>query len=396
MRQRIRLLGRLRNVLPIDDLAIVASDRKGEFDLTKLPTTVTLSADDVAALKAGQAVSGTTGKVAFAVAPGTGPRGRQFLVATTQRIDTALGATVRLFLWASLATILLAVAAATMLGRWLARPIRDVSAATHAIADGQLSTRVEDPPVGRTDEVADLQRSINRMAGNLERSRALEQQFLLSVSHDLRTPLTSIGGYAEAIADGTIEPTRAAGVIRSESRRLERLVADLLDLAKLQSKSFTFVVTDVDLSAAVHTATDGAAGGVDAIAFQPVTTGPVVVRADPDRLAQVLANLVENAGKYARQNVIVSSRVEHGRGVVTVDDDGPGISPHDLPHVFERLYRARHAPERRENSSGLGLAIVKELVEGMGGQVAAGEVPTGGARLSFWLPVTTSGSDNRS
>ena len=112
------------------------------------------------------------------------------------------------------------------------------------------------------------------------------------------------------------------------------------------------------------------------------------MQADPDRLAQALANLVENAGKYATSAVMVSTRAEGRWAVLTVDDDGPGIAPHDQPHVFERLYVARHEPERRENSSGLGLAIVRELVTGMGGEVAADSAPNGGARLSIRLPLS--------
>ena len=389
LRQRVKFLGSLRKVLPLDDLAIVVSNRQGEFNLAELPAGVTLTDAEVAALKAGSTVSGTRGRVAFAVAPAAGPRGRQFLVATTRKVDSGLGAAIRMFLWASLATILLAFAAAYLLSRWLARPIIEASRVTHAIADGDLAARVAEPTADRNDETADLQRSINRMAATLERSRSLEREFLLSVSHDLRTPLTSIRGYAEAIGDGKVDAQRAASVIHSEARRLERLVADLLDLAKLQSRSFSFDIGPMDLSAAVHTAVAGAAGSRDDVTFHPVASASVPVLADPDRVAQVLANLVENAGKYATNNVIVSCRTEGGRGLVTVDDDGPGIPAHDLPHVFERLYTARLAPQRKENSSGLGLAIVRELVEAMGGQVAAGDAPNGGARLSFWLPLAT-------
>ena len=111
------------------------------------------------------------------------------------------------------------------------------------------------------------------------------------------------------------------------------------------------------------------------------------MQADPDRLAQALTNLVENAGKYARSTVVVSARAEGTWALVTVDDNGPGIAEHDQPHVFERLYVARNLPERRENSSGLGLAIVRELVTAMGGDVAAGPAPNGGARLSIRLPL---------
>jgi two-component system sensor histidine kinase BaeS len=235
--------------------------------------------------------------------------------------------------------------------------------------------------------LAELQRSINHMADSLERGRVLEQQFLLSVSHDLRTPLTSIRGYADGIHDGHVEPSRGAAVIRQEAQRLERLVSDLLLLARLQSRSFTLDMVDLDLTAAVHTAAEGAAGSTTDVVVHAITSGPVPVHADPDRLAQVLANLVENGTKYARANVFVSCRVEDGRAVCTVDDDGPGIGEADLPHVFERLYTARQRPDRTENPSGLGLAIVRELVTAMGGDVAAGAAPNGGARLSFWLPV---------
>lgn len=225
------------------------------------------------------------------------------------------------------------------------------------------------------------------MAESLERGRVLEQQFLLSVSHDLRTPLTSIRGYADGIHDGHVEPARGAAVIRQEAQRLERLVSDLLLLARLQSKSFTLDMIELDLTAAVHTAAEGAAGATTDVVVHAITSGPVPVHADPDRLAQVLANLVENGAKYARANVFVSCRVEDGRAVCTVDDDGPGIGEADLSHVFERLYTARQRPDRTENPSGLGLAIVRELVTAMGGDVAAGAAPNGGARLSFWLPV---------
>jgi len=249
-----------------------------------------------------------------------------------------------------------------------------------------------EPRANHHDELAELSRSVNGMAAALERSRSLEQQFLLSVSHDLRTPLTSIRGYAEAINDGNVDPQRAAAVIRAESARLERLVADLLDLAKLQAKSFTFHLQSVDLSAAAHTVTDAAAGSQPGITFQPVTSGPLMVSADQDRLAQALAKLVENSGRYARRVVIVSARAEGEWAIVTVDDDGPGIAPDDLPHVFERLYVSRHQPERKESSSGLGLAIVRELVTAMGGEVMAGAAPTGGARMSIRLRLDRGGA----
>ncbi len=386
LRQRLRLLATVRKVVELDDITVLVVGAAGKVQ-GELPAALSMDDIQLDTLLAGSSVADNHGRLAFAAAPAEGPAGRHYIVVITRQVEAGLGASLVLFVWASGATILLALGAAYLLGRRLTRPIREASAATQLIAAGNLATRLPEPPPGEHDELAELARSVNGMAAALERSRGLEQQFLLSVSHDLRTPLTSIRGYAEAIADGNVEPQRAAAVIRAESGRLERLVADLLDLAKLQARSFTFSMTTVDVAAAVHTATASAAGSRPGITFHPVTTGPLLVGADPDRLAQVLANLVENAGKYATSAVLVSARADGHSAVVTVDDDGPGIAAHDLPHVFERLYVARHQPERRESSNGLGLAIVKELVAGMGGEVSAGAAPSGGARLSVRLPL---------
>ena len=387
LRNRLRVLSALREIVNFDDITVLVVGKDGAVQTTDLPSGLSLDDLRLDTLTTGQAFADNRGRLAFAAAPTTGPAGRQFVVVVTRRIEAGLGAAFRLFLWAAGATILLGLGAAYLLGRRLSRPIRDASGATMQIAMGNLATRLREPPSNQHDEVAELSRNINVMAATLERSRGLEQQFLLSVSHDLRTPLTSIRGYAEAIADEKVDPKRAADVIRSESHRLERLVADLLDLAKLQARAFSFTMSAVDLSAVAHTAAAGAAGSATGISIQPVTTGSVMVTADPDRLAQVLANLVDNAARFARTTVMVSVRADGGRAVVTVDDDGPGIALIDLPHVFERLYVSRHQPARKESPSGLGLAIVRELVEGMGGEVAAGAAPGGGARLSVWLPM---------
>ena len=386
LRNRLRLLAAMRQVVELDDVSVLIVPPGGQIQ-GDLPTSLSIDDIQLEVLATGQSTASNRGKLAYAAAPAAGPNGRQYIVVVTRRIDPGLGPSFRLFVWASGATILLALGAAYLLGRRLGKPIREASAATQQIAAGRLGTRLSEPPATQHDELAELARSINGMAAALERSRGLEQQFLLSVSHDLRTPLTSIRGYAEAISDGNADPQRAASVIRSESARLERLVADLLDLAKLQSKAFNFHLQPVDLSAAAHTVTDAAAGSQSGITFQPVTSGPLMVSADPDRLAQALANLVENSGRYARRVVIVSARAEGEWAVVTVDDDGPGIAPDDLPHVFERLYVSRHQPARNESPSGLGLAIVRELVTAMGGEVVAGAAPAGGARMSIRLPL---------
>ncbi len=195
------------------------------------------------------------------------------------------------------------------------------------------------------------------------------------MSHDLRTPLTSIRGYAEAIADGTApEPAAAGEVILTESRRLERLVRDLLDLARLESHQFTLALTPVNLVDVAAATVDGFRPDAEANRIRLVMVGAtdsITVRADPDRLAQVVANLVDNAMKYASSTVTIGTSLDDGRATLVVDDDGPGIATEDLPHVFERLYVSRHQPVRKETGSGLGLAIVHELVLAMGGTVVA-------------------------
>ncbi len=180
-------------------------------------------------------------------------------------------------------------------------------------------------------------------------------------------------------------------MILTESRRLERLVRDLLDLARLESRQFTLAVSEVDLVDVAAATVDGFRPDAQANGIElsmTGATGGLVVRADPDRLAQVVANLVDNALKYARANVTVRANREGTTAILVVEDDGPGIAPEDLPHVFERLYVSRHEPVRRETGSGLGLAIVHELVVAMGGTVTAEAAPAGGARMAVRLPAT--------
>ena len=183
-------------------------------------------------------ISGHNGALVYAATSVVDARRGGAVLVLTQSSSLDLGPTVRWFLVVSAATVLLGALVASRLSRRLTQPLREADTATHRVAAGDLTARV--PVPSGDDELADLARSINSMAATLERSKGLEQQFLLSVSHDLRTPLTSIRGYAEAIADGAApDYVAAAEVILTESRRLERLVRDLLDLAQLESRQFT-------------------------------------------------------------------------------------------------------------------------------------------------------------
>ena len=390
-RRRLRALRSLSKALDIDGIAVLTTDRKGDLVGDTLPAGIAVSRIDQQALSRDGVIGGNAGNIVFAAASTNLPLVGQTVVVITRAANAALGRSVRLFLLASALTLLAAAAVAVWLGRRLTAPDRLASLATQRVAAGELHTRLPEPAAVDHDDLAELTRSINTMAASLERVRVLEQQFLLSVSHDLRTPLTSIRGYAEAIIDAAAEPQAAAGVIRSEANRLERLVADLLDLAKLQTKGFSFSIAPIDLSERARSDTSGfvPAAQTRGLTIRCDSDSPVVVLADPDRLSQIIGNLIENALRYARQSVVVTVGWAGAHGIVTVDDDGSGIPAADLPHVFERLYVAREQPTRRESSIGLGLAIVKELSEAMGGRVLAGSTERGGARFSVYLPLAS-------
>jgi two-component system sensor histidine kinase BaeS len=356
-----------------------------------LPTGV--SADDLDALSEQATVSGHHGSLVYAAALTQSPRGR-IAVVLTRNLPSA-GAGVSFFLIAAGLALVIAGAVGDRLGLRIARPLEAAEAATRQIATGDFDARV--PTLASADaELVSLAASINAMAENLARLRGLERQFLLSVSHDLRTPLTSIRGFAEAIADGaTDDDVRAADVIAAEARRLERLVRDLLDLARLDAREFSLNRHDVDVGAVVAETAEGfrreiANAGLD-LDVQLDGAG-AMARADPERLAQVVANLVENAFKFATHRIVVE--VEAGGRMVTVavTDDGPGIPAADRDRVFDRLYQPDREPgvQPRKVGSGLGLAIVAELVTAMDGTVRATEGPAGGTRVLVTLPAASS------
>jgi two-component system sensor histidine kinase BaeS len=373
----------------------------GGRTIDQYPTGVQPSDIDLDKLRNGETLSGNHGSLVYAAAPAdvgarsANGRGVLAVVVLTREADTPLRPAIGWFLVAAIATLAIGALVAWRFGRRLTRPLREAEEATRHISAGDLSTRVHVSKPGSKDELTSLAESINAMAETLERSKGLERQFLLSVSHDLRTPLTSIQGYAEAIADGALpSPSDGGAVILTEARRLDRLVDDLLDLAKLESRQFSLALEPVDLADVVAATVDGFRPEADdaSIALElHAPQEPITVEGDADRLAQVTGNLVQNALKYARSRILVAVGVTDTWARLDVIDDGPGITAEDQPHVFERLYVARRQPDRRETGSGLGLAIVRELVTAMQGQVSASATidadgTTAGACLSVFLP----------
>jgi two-component system sensor histidine kinase BaeS len=363
-----------------------------------LPNGVSVDDLDLDALRDGETQDGRAGSTVFTAIPLT-PTGT--LVPVLVLADTVntqpFGDSGGAVLGAAILALVVAAAIAAYLARRMTRPLAAMETTARAIATGDLSARVDEEHV-RDDELGTLAHAINAMAQELEDSRGHARAFLLSVSHDLRTPLTSIRGYAEAIADGTVEGAdarvRAAEVISTESRRLERLVADLLDLARLDTRQFSLRPLTVDARAVVAETVEAfqpAAADIDVVLVMG-EGDPVTVRSDPQRLAQIVANLVENALKFAgaRVDVDVEAGVGDGEGgfEVTGRDDGPGITPTDLPRVFDRLYTSRAVPGRAVGT-GIGLAIVRELAVAMGGTARAESDGTTGTRFVVRIPTAT-------
>ena len=229
-----------------------------------------------------------------------------------------------------------------------------------------------DPSRSDVGELETLRDSLNQMAAHLEDLRDLDRQFLLAVSHDLRTPLTSILGYAEAIMEGEVEdPTHAARVVVGEANRLERLIGDLLDLARLDAHQFALNLDKLDAATVVSNAAASLRYAAEAalVTLVVYADDPVTIVGDRDRIAQIVSNLIENAMRFAQTQVEVRCEATRdGFVVITVSDDGPGIAEEDRPRIFERHYSSVRRPGRSAGT-GLGLTIVSELVAQMGGTV---------------------------
>jgi two-component system sensor histidine kinase BaeS len=281
------------------------------------------------------------------------------------------------------AGIALAALAAFVLAGWIARPVRRVVDATRHLAEARDPEPV---PIEGAYEVARLAQAFNDMAEQLVQARAAEKQFLLSVSHELKTPLTAIRGYAEGVEDGAFDVDEAVATIMAEAARLERLVRDLLDLARMNRTDFSIHRENVDLAETAREAVrryeaQARDFGVTLEEFAPAAAPAV---ADRDRVLQVTSNLVENALRLTPPGGVV--RVTAEPGVIIVEDSGPGLRREDLPHAFERFYLHTRYSSDRTVGTGLGLSIVKELTQGMGGSVDVESAPERGTRFTVRVP----------
>jgi signal transduction histidine kinase len=273
------------------------------------------------------------------------------------------------------------------LTRRIVRPLGALSAAADEIAGGDYA--VDLPPTRGKDEISTLSRSFADMAAKLAESEALSRNFLMSVSHELRTPLTAIRGHVSAVREGVIDDPdlRAASlrVIEEEAMRLERLVGDVLDLAKLDAHRFTVLQEEVDMERLCERAftTFGEEARRRAIDYRSDIRAHPVILTDGDRVLQIISNLLSNAFRWTPEGGRISLELgaENGTVSVAVNDTGPGISAEERERIFRPFW------SRDGGGTGLGLAIARELANALGGRIEVRSQPGLGSRFELSLPA---------
>jgi len=284
---------------------------------------------------------------------------------------------------------LLALGGTVLVSRRVLRPIRALTAAAGLLGEGDLARRV---PVQGRDEMAELARSFNRMAGSLQEAEHRQRRLIADVAHELRTPLSNLRGYLEALKDGVVSgDPRLFDNLHREAVLQQRIVDDLQDLALAEAGVLAYHRTEVDLAELLATCRTAHQAAADAagVTLDVEAGAPVVVQADPDRLRQVLGNLVTNAIRATPAGGSVTLRLtvtDLGPRVVRVIDTGAGIDPADLPHIFDRFWRADRARGRATGGGGLGLAIAKQIILDHCGQITATSRLGRGTTVTVTLP----------
>ena len=291
---------------------------------------------------------------------------------------------------AGLAAGIVALALGFVVFRGITAPLGRLTRAAHAVAEGDLSQRVQ---IRSGDEISDLGAAFNTMAGNLERGEQIRREMTADIAHELRTPLSVIQGNLEAVLDGVYPPdAEHVQPALDQAQLLARLVEDLRTLALAEAGQLSLSLQSTDVAELVkRVSASFETKAADKHVILSVNAPPALpqVRADGQRIAQVLTNLLGNALRYTPEGGSVDIRLqaEQQSILIGVKDTGSGISPQDLPHVFDRFYRADKSRSREGGGSGLGLAIARSIVEAHSGRIWAESEIGKGTSISFALPI---------
>ncbi len=310
------------------------------------------------------------------------------------RMSRFVGVINRSLIYAGIAAGLGGLLVVSILSRRTLTPVRALSTAARRLGGGDLSQRV---PAPGNDEVGQLGHSFNSMAAGLEKAEQQRKNLVADVAHELRTPLSNIQGYVEAMRDGVLEHDQATlDTVHAQTMHLGRLVEDLRLLAQTESEDFRLNLEQESLGDVLRHSVEGfraRSSSMDVGLNLDIPDELPMLLIDRTRISQVLGNLLENAVRHSSSGgeVNVVAGVSEGRVVVTVADGGDGIAPEDIAHVFDRFYRADPSRTRATGGAGLGLTIAKKIVEAHGGEIRAESVKGQGSRFIFELPVTREG-----
>ncbi len=395
-------LAKLAQVFKQQGISVVTENRTGRLDGADAQAVRQATNAGVAAMTDGQVMSRTlnvNGRTVLLEARSV--NGRAFALVASADIGAGTQKTLQRRVLLALAIgLLAAVIGGLVVARLVARPLRRTADTARAMGAGSRQTRA---PVAGPSEVADVAIAVNELADALQHSESRQREFLTSVSHELRTPLAAISGQAEALSDGIVpedEVPQVGRTIRAESARLERLVYDLLDLARLGADSFRLELAPCDLTALIREMASVWQVRCDQRSvplLMQAPPGPVVVVTDARRVRQVLDGLAENALRLLApgQPLVLSLSVPLSSGpvpsgpvILQVRDGGPGLTAEDYPVAFEQGVLHDRYRGRRPGGAGLGLALVHSLVTRLGGTVTAGAAPEGGAAFTVELPAT--------
>ncbi|GGL46512.1 HAMP domain-containing sensor histidine kinase [Sporolactobacillus putidus] len=322
---------------------------------------------------------------------GSSTRSALYIVSSMKKIDNSLLRLRNLLMLSGLGAFLLALGMILIMSKLLSRPLLQMQKMTEKMANGNWDARLR---VGSRDEIGMLGHSINDLAASLQRYRDTRRAFFSNISHELRTPVTYLQGYAKVLADGLVESDKEEkqyiSIIYQESVRLEHLINDLFDLSKMEEGQIKLTLEWLDLKEIIKTAVRKVKLKAEKkrLSLQMDLHDRVPdIRGDRRRMEQVLLNLLENAIRYTEKGSVLVRLVRHEEAtVLSVSDTGIGISKEELPYIFERFYRVEKSRARKYGGTGLGLSIVKKYVEMQGGTVQVDSEPGTGTTFTLIFP----------
>ncbi|PEW00882.1 two-component sensor histidine kinase [Bacillus cereus] len=316
--------------------------------------------------------------------------GYVYMFLGTESIEEMVNGVTKQFIIAGVITFLLTAITIFLLSRLLTKPLLHMKHATEKMSKGDLSVSLT---TNRNDEIGELASSIQTLANDLHYMKTERSEFLASVAHELRTPLTYVRGYADIALKESTSPEqrlRYLSIIKDESDYITNLVQDLFLLAQMEKHSFSIEVKEVQLHSFLTRITEKVNAMYKERHVKVSFTCPpsLLVSLDEQRFEQVVVNILNNAYRHSKEHshINISVTEETKRISITIEDEGEGIPPEDLPHIFDRFYRVDKARTRATGGTGLGLSIAKEIIELHGGNITVTSKVDHGACFTISLP----------